>query len=110
MTGRRLHTPRLHTYTKATYIHRGYIHTVRLHTLIASNVVKSSKILHSGLVQASQTAQEICTHNEAPLLELKEDVLLKEGHSFSLSFSVSLCRLYATRLVRAIKRCKGLER
>lgn len=52
----------------------------RLHTLFASNAIRSSKIIHSGIMQARQTAQEICTHIRDPELELKEDILLNEGH------------------------------
>ena len=51
----------------------------RLNQLISSNVIHTTKIVHSGLLRAQQTARELSTQI-TPHVELEEDVILNEGY------------------------------
>ena len=51
----------------------------RLNLLISSNFIHTTKIVHSGLTRAQQTAREI-TRQITPQIELEEDVIVNEGY------------------------------
>ena len=51
----------------------------RLNMLISRGIIHTTKIVHSGLMRAQQTAREICAQI-TPQVELEEDVILNEGY------------------------------
>lgn len=57
----------------------------RLNLLIARSIICTNKIVHSGLMRAQQTAQEI-SREVRPQVQLEQDEILNEGYPTRVRF------------------------